>query len=151
MKDTFHADWKAWTGPEIEGRLHGLPTLFIRDLSVFDNYDLDKIRESHVLIGPCWDKPGMRQSIIDLLLDAGKIVTLEVTPAQMKKLPDRWLGKINIIYDINVPEIVEGVKLLNPGDTIRLGRFDCLLFDVRLAQRPDSTDYNEDIEWVPED
>ena len=141
MSDTVHKDWKAWTGVEVEGRMRGVPTLFIRNPR---GLNIDKIPHDHVLVGRCWVNDVY---LLKRLLDSGKMVTIEASMGDLRLLPNDIFKRVVIIYDIVVGSIVTDVNNLKPGDMIRFGQFDCTLYDVSAGRRSVLSEYTDDIEW----
>lgn len=140
--------WIAWEGIEVEGRLRGIHSLFVRDPFKIDP---DKIPHSHVLVSPILVKN--RYWIwVRRLLEMGKVVTMEVPPEDLKKLPVDILEnkKVVIMLDITDPVLVKAVRLLKGSDMVRFGRFNTNLFEKRLGVTANVFDYEDDVEWVPE-
>lgn len=141
MSDIVHKDWKMWTGIEVEGRMRGVPTLFIRDP---EGLDISKIPHDHVLVGRCWV---FNVDLLRRLLSAGKIVTIEAELGDLRLLPEDIFQQVIIIYDITSESIVRDVNNLKLGDMVRFGQFDCVLYDVSMGRRSILSEYMDDVEW----
>jgi len=129
-----HQLWDAWTGPEVEGRLLGVQTLFLR--APFPHW-LER-PEGHYffLSGFCYKD-------VQSALDVGKAVTIEVDLWELEQLPPPILSKAHILLRLPASP---ALSLLKPSDTVRL---DAALYNVYAASwrcfvHSTPTDYEED-------
>lgn len=110
-------DWALFDGPELEGRLLGIRTLFWKDepgdpkdAEIASTYD-------HVYFLSQYLNEHGYQRASDYVKD-GKTVTLEVTPDMLDEIPPDLCQDCHLMVCIDVPEINSQVK---ETDTIRLG------------------------------
>ena len=120
--------WGVWHGPEIEGRLVGMATVFIGSKpQTMDMGDLlgflIKQPELHVLIGEGFiERETEWKALVESLLSAGKLVTLEVNVDQCRNLEPRLAKRVMILLTIAGPDF----------ETLPLKPTDC----VRITARP---------------
>lgn len=113
-------DCDFWEGPEVEGRLKGIATLFIRRLG--DHLMRGRIWEqfphiflSHKLIGNL--KPEDWYSwVYQQLLKKDRIVTVECTPDQLMGIPVDIRSRVHLMVRVSC----FSKNLLKPTDTIVL-------------------------------
>lgn len=144
--DMSHKKKNYWFGKEIEGRLYGLETVFIpKDFKA--KKGLFK-KFNHFLVGPILieqmtnEKSHIQWQQLENLIDAGKMVTLEVKPGQMKLIPQSMKLKAHILYWIDAAEIAE----MKETDSIKLcsQSHDMFVFTLFNGQRVKRHDYIHD-------
>ena len=86
-------------GKEVEGPLADVETCFVRTV-VPAEYD----RYPHVYFCISYVEK-CHWPIIEMALDAGQIVTLEVTPELLKKVPPTLFNRCRIMLSLDCPEL----------------------------------------------
>lgn len=110
--------WSAWSGPDVEGRLYGVQTLFLFNLGEWSESELYAALRgfSHVLFGENWfDEHGILG--VREALDLGLVATLEVRPDQLAKLPEDVRRRGKILLALSGPPELD---LLKATDEVRL-------------------------------
>jgi hypothetical protein len=118
---------KYWYGKEIEGRLTGIETAFIYDMSVFENDDHPYNRvfsKPHIYFCKNAVKQLLErdefviemQDVIAMIVDRDKIVTLEVDNELLKQLPPVAKIKCHLMYMIED----EGISDLKMTDSVKV-------------------------------
>lgn len=102
---------KTVQGIEVEGRLSGIPTLFVH------NEIINPDTYPHLYFNPDYIEQNNYESIIQYL-NEGKLVTVCVTPEMLKDVPDLVLRQAHIVVAISCNDKLE--KYLKPNDEIRL-------------------------------
>ena len=139
---------KYWYGKEIEGRLYGLESVFIRtDLNDDEINDIFKVH--HILIGTSlideiaggstnitWDR------IFDWIVYDNKFVTLEAKPEQIKLLPQNIKLRCHILLWLDIPELYD----LKVTDSVKLchGLHEMWVTSFMNCQRVTKNDYFHD-------
>jgi hypothetical protein len=105
-----------WVGPEVEGRLTGVETLFVQDrwppLRTLDDY-------THIYVGFSYVEKQLKNEVfwhdIRALLVAQKLVTLEINSEELQNaIPPDVFNKVHILRKVAAP----GCQRLKPTDTI---------------------------------
>lgn len=135
--------WNTWVGVEVEGRLRGVPTLFIRHLA--ENVDVDEIAAQYGHVWLC--KEYIAQQGYALAFDlsqAGVLVSIEVTPDLLPNLPAAVLALCHIV--LAVPVSGAAMAALKPTDTVRLDAApaDCWAITAGQLLRTAPRDYKGD-------
>jgi hypothetical protein len=133
---------KYWIGKEIEGRLHGLETVFLADMP----HNLADLMErySHILIGTSlinkmcdtdWDR-------FEFYINEGNFVTIEAKPLQLDMIPSKMKIKAHILLWIDLPSLYE----LKDTDSIKLTlrEYEMYVFTLQNGQRVTKKDYIHD-------
>lgn len=108
-------DWKMWRGVEVEGRLAGVPTLFM-DAGVYLPDALLEERVHHYyLTAGCVEESGW-EAVIILCRQVEQPVTLEVTPRQLGDMPAYLSERCHIMLSLDVPQM----SRLKDTDTVKL-------------------------------
>lgn len=112
--------WRVWEGVEVEGRLRGIRTLFLRfppsDPGLLDGYD-------HIYINSLWWNNNDGE-YIRFLFQKNKLVTLELPQDIFPIIPDDLLQACHVVvafsigFSISIP--VHKLELIKPDDEIRL-------------------------------
>ena len=137
------SNWLVWYGTEVEGRLHGVPTLFVRNLP---DGMRDVLRNwSHVWL--C--REYVEQHGYDLaenLSAAGVLVSIELTLEMLAAVPDSVRARCHMVVALAAPN----VGLLKATDTVRLDAapYDIYTATVGTLQHTVPTDYNNDTRIV---
>lgn len=140
--------WTAWEGLEVEGRLCGVPSLFVTDLAKINVEDIPHVHifVCNVAINPDYDW----ETWIDKALSLGKLITIECEIDKVSLVPDHILNRVVVMACINNIS-ANDILRLKPQDMIRLGRYECLVFNAGCGQGPKLARYKEDVEWQPEE
>lgn len=134
-----------WTGVEVEGRLSGLRTLFLREIPA-DNRPL--VEMPHVFVdhdmdfsAPAW--PTFREY---LATQYAGVVTLSVLQRELHRAPDVYgyalLNKAHVMVVVELPS----VPFLKPSDTIKVttAPYVCRSFIWDSGQRTEPQHYAQD-------
>lgn len=133
-----------WFGKEIEGRFSDVETLFIAKIS--DNVPTD-YKAPHVYVcasavkelteGNKWE-----DFLDDVVDKAGKIVTIEVKPGMLKKIPPMVRIRTHVLYMIEEEE----VDLLTDNDSIKVvyGDYKLYITSIQNMQKVTPQDYIHD-------
>jgi len=130
-------EWAAWVGPEVEGRLLGVPTLCVAEPVSTDVI----VAYPHVLFGTGflvahgYDLPAQ---VIDRVM-----VTLEVTPAMVTTIPKDLLERAHILCRIHAGT---GVLKLKPSDTIRLDVAELHVLTVTRYQMQETRPHDYEVD-----
>lgn len=148
--ENYDADrdrWIAWEGPEVEGRLCGIPSLFVTDLA---SIPVESIPHMHIFICNIAISPEYDwETWIDRALSLGKLITIECEIDKVSLIPDHIFDKVIVMACLNSIS-AKNVLRLKPQDMVRLGRYKCLVFNVNCGQKPKFNNYKDDVEWTGE-
>ena len=130
----------SWTGVEVEGRLKGLPTLFLRKLGA-----PDPLRLPHVFLLPELIADTDQIEVAEFVVAAsaaGVAVTVAVFPADYCALLPVVLTKAHIMLDIRLPE---GIRL-KPTDSVKVqwAPFDVAVATVETMHHATPVEYARD-------
>lgn len=107
--------WAVWEGVEIEGRLSGMRTLFIRDLPD----DLQELPDSYEHVWLCKEYvERYRWTLAQHLSDLGIVVSIELTPDLLEQIPASVAARCHLVLALPAPVLLHGK--LKATDTVRL-------------------------------
>lgn len=135
---TTKREWREWEGPEVEGRLYGIHTLFTSADTIVS--DITPEKWPHVFINPdTIEKQGWRD--IARLAQVA-LVTVCVTPEQLANMPEEVRLSCHVMLTITEPTF----RLLKKTDSLRIFSRD---FVTSVATRnafldSEPGDYNQD-------
>lgn len=120
MSDDDRAKWQAWTGADVEGRLAGIPTLFLAAPTIA----VDHVRHITVVKAWCghilWGTSYLKRFGWDLLQqqlhEGHQYHTVEVTPELLDEAPDEVAQQCHIMLRLPAPSCWWRLK---PTDTVR--------------------------------
>lgn len=113
--------WSLWVGPEVEGRLVGMRTLFVRELPD----DLREIVHGHDHIWLCKEYIERHgYALAEELIEGGVTVSIELTLPMLTDVPARVQQMAHLVLALPAPDIA---RTLKPTDTVRL---DAAPFDI---------------------
>ena len=139
--------WVAWEGPEVEGRLCGVPSLFVTDLANIHVEDIPHIHVfiCNVAINPEYDW----ETWVDRALSLGKLITIECDINKVSLIPNHIFDKVVVMACLNDVS-AKNILRLRSQDMVRLGRYECLVFNIGCGQKPEFSSYKDDVEWMVE-
>lgn len=133
-----------WYGKEVEGRFSDVETLFIGNAET--KIDLNKIKVPHVYIcAPAVSQTIEKEkwdTIFRMVDDYHKIVTLEVKPGMLEKIPPMIRIKCHILYMLEHKD----VGLLTDNDSIKIlhGDYNLYITSIQNMQTVTPDDYKFD-------
>lgn len=108
------AHWTAWEGTETEGRLSGLPTLFLGVVGEgADVVVAEAARYEHVYVNPIAVETG-GWPLVRRIADLVPITTLALTPALYERAPDDLFARCHVVLVLDLP------RRMKPTDEVRL-------------------------------
>lgn len=110
-------DWNVWTGVEVEGRLVGMPTLFIRDIP--PGVDIAPALAAYRHVWLCEEyvrKHGY--ALAEELSKAGVLVSIELREDMLNDVPFYVQRTCHLVLAVLVSP--ETATVLKPTDTVRL-------------------------------
>lgn len=139
--------WVAWEGPEVEGRLCGVPSLFVTDLA---DISVENIPHVHIFVCDVAISPDYDwETWVSKALSVGKLVTIECDINKVSLIPDHIFDKVVVMACLNDVSD-KNILRLKSQDMVRLGRYKCLVFNVSCGQKPNFDSYKDDVEWTGE-
>lgn len=133
------SNWSVWYGTEVEGRLRGVPTLFVRDLPE-GMKDVPR-NWSHVwLCREYIERHGF--DLAETLSAVDIMVSIELTLEMLPSVPDAVRERCHLVVALPAP----GVGLLKATDTVRLDAapYDIYTATVGALQHTVPGDYGDD-------
>jgi hypothetical protein len=136
-----------WTGIECEGRLEGIPTLFVRDEACLTDEQWDA--RPHVYFNPPTTPTRERIRVQYLLaeegLERGKLVSVVVPLDALAGLPNRLLREAHLVIDLPP---ASSLHLVKPTDELRFGLDTSpRLAPLRVFAETPSDGYDGDQPW----
>ena len=106
-----------WVGQEIEGRLKGLPTLFIKGDQTIRSISnaLRQCNNRNIIISQLYFGAGNQSNInnfdiIQYFLSIGYFITIEILLDQLSNVPDNIIERCHIMVTIK-SDLIDGLKL----------------------------------------
>jgi hypothetical protein len=130
-----------WVGREVEGRLVGLKTVFIRYSEPQKGLIPSGIHHYYFCME--WVQRGKKNfEVIRAYLDKGFIVTVESNEQLLPKLPDDLRIRCNILFRVSQPAI----RLLKESDCVAIDYepYRVKIFTMWSAQQVRPDDYASD-------
>ena len=133
-----------FVGIEAEGRLRGVPTLYVSDVEPIEPDDVRSVNARHVWFNP-EHIAACGYDSARTFLSAGWIVTLNLTPDQFEYAPKGVLSGCHIVLAIPVPGVP--IHRLGPDDEIRLDIGHLHSFTIRAGTLVEARreDYDADL------